>query len=321
MADSDPPVGESSSVTFAKRKRNANIRKRPREGDGADDAQEQEEDTTTVVRNKPAAKPNPFIVTSQKPKAVEKLSYESNRQVIPLGARDQGATATLETETTQDRDARAIKERVLQESADGGEIYRGMASYGNLIQKREPNQINEKMSAGPIRAPLNVRNTARFDYQPDLCKDYKETGYCGYGDACKFLHDRGDYKTGWQLEREWDSEQEQSKQAKKTPGDEGPGEQESQLPWACFICREAFTDPIVTKCRHYFCEKCALAHFAKSHKCAACDQPTGGVFNRATEVIPKKRTEQEEEKADGDDEGEQHEPTKSKASWKSTSGW
>ena len=28
-------------------------------------------------------------------------------------------------------------------------------------------------------------------------------GNCGYGDSCKFLHDRGDYKSGWQLDREW----------------------------------------------------------------------------------------------------------------------
>ena len=41
----------------------------------------------------------------------------------------------------------------------------------------------------------------RFDYQPDICKDYKETGYCGYGDACKFVHDRGDYKSGWEIDR------------------------------------------------------------------------------------------------------------------------
>lgn len=54
---------------------------------------------------------------------------------------------------------------------------------------------------GPLRASSNVRMTVRFDYQPDICKDYKETGFCGYGDACKFVHDRGDYKSGWELDR------------------------------------------------------------------------------------------------------------------------
>lgn len=34
---------------------------------------------------------------------------------------------------------------------------------------------------GPIRAPSNLRSTVRWDYQPDICKDYKETGYCGFG--------------------------------------------------------------------------------------------------------------------------------------------
>jgi hypothetical protein len=43
--------------------------------------------------------------------------------------------------------------------------------------------------------------TPRFDYQPDICKDYKETGFCSYGDSCKFMHDRGDYKSGWELDR------------------------------------------------------------------------------------------------------------------------
>lgn len=79
---------------------------------------------------------------------------------------------------------------------------------------------------GPRQGPSNIRVTQRFDYQPDVCKDYKETGYCGFGgvvrwflrhqakighdlncslaDTCKFLHDRSDYKTGWQLEREWE---------------------------------------------------------------------------------------------------------------------
>jgi len=34
---------------------------------------------------------------------------------------------------------------------------------------------------GPIRAPAHLRATVRWDYQPDICKDYKETGFCGFG--------------------------------------------------------------------------------------------------------------------------------------------
>jgi len=29
---------------------------------------------------------------------------------------------------------------------------------------------------GPIRAPAHLRVSVRWDYQPDICKDYKETG-------------------------------------------------------------------------------------------------------------------------------------------------
>jgi hypothetical protein len=56
-------------------------------------------------------------------------------------------------------------------------------------------------SHGPLRGSAYMRVSARFDYQPDLCKDYKETGFCSYGDSCKFMHDRGDYKSGWEIEK------------------------------------------------------------------------------------------------------------------------
>ena len=32
-----------------------------------------------------------------------------------------------------------------------------------------------------MRASANIRSTVRWDYQPDICKDYKETGFCGFG--------------------------------------------------------------------------------------------------------------------------------------------
>lgn len=39
------------------------------------------------------------------------------------------------------------------------------------------------------------------------------------------------------------------------------GSDEEEIPFKCFICRQTFQNPVVTKCRHYFCESCALQHF------------------------------------------------------------
>ncbi len=61
-------------------------------------------------------------------------------------------------------------------------------------------------------------------------------------------------------------------------------QEDNDLPWACLICREPFTNPVVTKCKHYFCEKCALARYVKDTKCFACNQQTHGVFQSAARL-------------------------------------
>ena len=38
---------------------------------------------------------------------------------------------------------------------------------------------------------------------------------------------------------------------------------------------------ILFRCKHYFCEKCALNHYRKSKRCFVCGEPTAGVFNPA----------------------------------------
>lgn len=57
---------------------------------------------------------------------------------------------------------------------------------------------------GPVRASQNIRVTTRWDYHPEICKDYKETGFCGFGDSCIFIHDRSDYKSGWEIDLEYE---------------------------------------------------------------------------------------------------------------------
>ncbi|RYG69374.1 hypothetical protein EON64_02905, partial [archaeon] len=61
--------------------------------------------------------------------------------------------------------------------------------------------------------------------------------------------------------------------------------EDEDLPFACFLCRNPFVDPVVTPCGHYFCEACALAHHKKSTHCAACSKQTYGVINRARKLI------------------------------------
>ena len=53
------------------------------------------------------------------------------------------------------------------------------------------------------------------------------------------------------------------------------------IPFACIIRREAYKQPVVTRCGHYFCEPCALKRYRKDPTCAACGSGTNGVFNNA----------------------------------------
>lgn len=63
------------------------------------------------------------------------------------------------------------------------QVYRGQRNYQTFKPQDKAkvglNKITGTM--GPLRAPANVRGSVRFDYQMDICKDYKDTGYCGFG--------------------------------------------------------------------------------------------------------------------------------------------
>ena len=127
-----------------------------------------------------------------------------------------------------------------------------------------------------------------------------ETGYCGFGDTCKFLHDRGTYLAGWQLDKLAANPQPAANdEASDTDSDE-------EIPFACFICRNPYTDPVATRCGHYFCSACAIKRFSKTPKCAACGAPTAGIFNRADKVAEKlkemqKRKVEEEERENAEE--------------------
>jgi RING finger protein 113A len=178
--------------------------------------------------------------------------------------------------------------------------YKGVANYQSFIQKN-PDALSRQV--GPVKSSTNVRTITVTDFAPDVCKDYKQTGFCGWGDSCKFLHSREDYKQGWELDRDWEIGTKGKKVVGKTvasanrSGTTGEEDEEDDaflesIPFACIICKKPYTNPIVTKCGHYFCESCALQRYRKNPSCAACGAGTGGVFNMAkklTRLLDKKR--------------------------------
>ncbi|KAF5732727.1 Zinc finger CCCH domain-containing protein 1 [Tripterygium wilfordii] len=315
MADSsepEPQKAEQVCSFFRKPSKSKNIRKR------TVDEEDSETESFLLHPQKKAPKPDNklyFSTGSSKSSVSADANKEPERPIFQFESskeiqvqNDSKATATLETETDFSKDARAIRERALKkadealkgkkQSSGDEKLYKGIHGYTDHKAgfRREQTIASEKAggSHGPLRASAHIRVSARFDYQPDICKDYKETGYCGYGDSCKFMHDRGDYKSGWQMEKEWEEAEKARKRNLALGGDdedEGVAyqndedeDEDDELPFACFICRQPFSDPVVTNCKHYFCEHCALKHHSKNKKCFVCNKPTLGIFNAAHEI-------------------------------------
>ena len=233
------------------------------------------------------------------------FAFRSSRQVQQRT--DGGATRLFDDqeERAQGRGAGpAAGPAAGAEAAEGGPAeYTGAANYTDFRAGFKKPDQKPGNKYGPMKATAAIRWSVRVDYQPDVCKDYKETGFCGWGDACKFLHDRGDYKAGWQLDKEWEAKEKLRRQeaaAKAMLGEaEEAKEADDGLPFACFICRKPFTDPVVTQCKHYFCERCALDRNRKHKTCAACGKPTKGIFNVAHEIVRKLKKMKAEGKLDG----------------------
>lgn len=144
-------------------------------------------------------------------------------------------------------------------------------------RKSADNDPHDKEGSEYLRRKHNfIKSTILVDYQPDICKDYKETGFCGFGDSCKFLHDRSDYKHGWQLEQEFAKGQYKDEDDDKYLIKDSEDEQDEEDESKCKICNEIYKDPIVTKCKHYFCGSCAEKEC--SAKCFICQKITSGIF-------------------------------------------
>lgn len=267
-------AGDADAATglFAKRKRPDNIRPAAAPNIGEEALAAEAQQAAKIYRRSTASK---AASVDQDSKSVLRLEilYASSGQA---GTRPQDDVATAEAtyDPTVDKSKPAPPKSIPGEAAVGLQTtYRGKSGYQRFIRQGDTLRANagshKSRIAGPVKAAANIRSTARFDYAQCLCKDYLETGFCGFGDSCVFVHDRGEYKAGWELDAEWErehgrwSEEDADKYLVK---DEVVVERE------CTICKDAdFRGrPVQTECGHRFCEPCILGSFKRSRKCPTC---------------------------------------------------
>lgn len=135
----------------------------------------------------------------------------------------------------------------------------------------------------------SVQVQTTIDYAPDICKDFKLYGYCRWGDACKFVHDRSQTKSHGQIDTEWAKFQAKKNTPKPiahTTTDKNDDTQDNVIPAQCAICNaEIGPKCIITLCKHYFHGPCALRHHQTNKNCFTCGAETKGRF---TPVHPQR---------------------------------
>lgn len=278
MADEGQPVFVKSS------RPRSNLRKRTTE-------LEDDLNTGSTTKIQKRVEENGDEEAGTKHEGLEKLDvfYSTTGEAVPSAMAKEAAVGSAEYDAREEDDRARIEAKLRATNSKKAGVdteYKGQAGYRSFISLKDTARANATSSkfrvAGPVRASSHIRMTCRFDYAPDLCKDYNETGFCGFGDSCKFVHDRGDYKSGWELEQEWEAaKQREREELEGTTVHvpeveplrvEGPGEH-------CPICDTTFKSPIVvTACEHYFCERCALRHDKDSPKCFTCSTTIDGQF-------------------------------------------
>ncbi|KAK3718539.1 RNA-splicing factor [Vermiconidia calcicola] len=305
-------MADIAAPSFKKRtNKSSNIRKRPATPPPEHSASESDYTSDEGARVK-RRKKDGVKVSGSVAKAAQDLSKSTKYSADPsttLTANDDATKTSnwyVEAANAVDAARASAKAAAEAKERDNEGAYKGTASYGSHIQKN-PNATMK--AVGPVKAPTNVRMITVTDFAPDVCKDYKQTGFCGFGDSCKFLHAREDYKQGWQLDKEWEKAGKKDKKPGTTAtnnGDDGFDEEEKLLesiPFACIICKEPYKQPVVvTKCGHYFCERCVMARYMKEKKraCANCGKDTNGTFSvaRKLDALLEKKRRRMEEKGD-----------------------
>jgi RING finger protein 113A len=155
MADATP----SAPVVFKKRAGRANLKKRAATPPSASDSDYSSAEDESGARIKRRRKGG---ITTSSSSAITKPVRDLGKSTQFAGDRS-AAITNLDDATKTSNWFHA--DEAAKAAAKG---------YGNFIQKN-PDKLGK--SVGPVKAPTNMRMITLVDFAPDVCKDYKQTGF------------------------------------------------------------------------------------------------------------------------------------------------
>lgn len=226
-----------------------------------DDESESESDQDTVL----ISKKQKTTDTSTAPQ-INKQAISNNQPLKDPSLTKNNSATKVDILNQEIIDKERLRKTQGQDHEDDG-LYKGQSNYKQLVPSKSTMDVK-----GPKRVASNIRSTMVFDFQRDICKDFRDTGFCGYGDSCKFMHSRDDFKAGWKLNTDWKLEENGKDQLDNV----------KDIPFKCVLCKDDYKKPVVTNCEHYFCEQCYLKRFKKGlGNCFICQKPTNGIVKPA----------------------------------------
>lgn len=168
MSDNLIPMNskEANVTFFKKRSTNKNLRKRKtpikvKSDSDDDDSDDDDQVISEVVTKERKTGPSPFVQGTRKRRIKKSGDSEDEED-------EEDAFGTM---YKADHSAKLQKSDAARYDTEWELQKQEMDQQSKPAPKK--NAVNSKMSVGPQRAPANLRVTARFDYQPDICKDYK----------------------------------------------------------------------------------------------------------------------------------------------------
>jgi RING finger protein 113A len=169
MADATP----TAPVIFKKRAGRANLKKRAATPPSASDSDYSSAEDESGARIKRRRKGG---ITTSTSSAITKPVRDLGKSTQFTG--DRSAAITNLDDATKTSNWFHADEAAKGPEAEGDVekdgTYKGAKGYGNFIQKN-PDKLGK--SVGPVKAPTNMRMITLVDFAPDVCKDYKQTGF------------------------------------------------------------------------------------------------------------------------------------------------